>query len=106
MAAPSLKPPKAVADEAAKGLKLREQHKRGGTNVGVERAKQLSERRELTPEIVKKMRSYFARHEVDKTAPKFDDEADPSAGRIAWMLWGGDPGRDWAEKTMKAIDAA
>lgn len=104
MADSGFKPTKAVADEAAKGLKLREAHGRGGTRVGLERARQLSERRELSPGIVKKMRAYFARHAVDKDAPGFDDAKNPSAGRIAWLLWGGDAGRDWAEKTMARIE--
>ena len=104
MAAAGSKPTKAVADEAAKGLKLRERHGRGGTKVGLERGRQLSERRELSAEIVKKMRAYFARHAVDKDAPKFNDPENPSAGKIAWLLWGGDAGRDWAEKTMNQIE--
>lgn len=99
-----LKPTKAVADQAAKGLKLREEFGRGGTEVGLERGRQLAERRELSPEIVRKMRAYFARHAIDKKAPMFGDRDKPSAGYIAWLLWGGDAGRDWAEKTMKALE--
>ncbi len=106
MATVSLKPTKAVAEQAAKGLKLREEHGRGGTQVGLDRARQLSERQELTPAIVKKMRAYFARHAVDKDAPKFGDPKNPSAGYIAWLLWGGEPGRTWAEKTMDRLEKA
>jgi hypothetical protein len=44
------------------------------------------------------MVSYFARHEVDKDAQGFrpGEPGYPSAGRIAWALWGGDAGRSWA----------
>ena len=44
------------------------------------------------------MNSYFARHEVDKQAEGWNqgEEGFASAGRIAWQLWGGDAGRDWA----------
>lgn len=104
MADLDLVPTKAVADAAAKGLKLREEHGRGGTHVGVARARQLSERRTLTPDVVKKMRAYFARHAVDKNAPKFTDRTDPSAGYIAWLLWGGDAGKAWSERMMKKLD--
>lgn len=100
-----LVPPKAVADAAAKGLKLRAEHKRGGTQVGVKRARQLSARERLSPADVKKMHAYFARHEVDRSAPKFDDADEPSAGKIAWLLWGGDPGRTWADRMAKKLDA-
>ncbi|MDR4305697.1 hypothetical protein IHQ68_03545 [Chelatococcus sambhunathii] len=106
MAEIDLKPTKKVAEQAAKGLKLREKHGRGGTEVGLERARQLSERRELTPDIVKKMRAYFARHAVDKDAPRFGDAEQPSAGYIAWWLWGGDPGQAWVERTMKRLEKA
>jgi hypothetical protein len=43
------------------------------------------------------MVSYFARHEVDKRSPNFGNEDNPSAGYIAWLLWGGDEGRLWAQ---------
>jgi hypothetical protein len=44
------------------------------------------------------MVSYFARHEIDKEAEGFrpGENGYPSAGRIAWALWGGDAGRTWA----------
>ena len=106
MADIDLTPTKAIADEAAKGLKLREKHGRGGTQVGLNRGKQLAERRELTPEIVKKMRAYFARHKVDKRGKNFGDEENPSAGYIAWLLWGGDAGKAWSEKTMEKLEKA
>ena len=45
------------------------------------------------------MSAYFARHEVDKASKSHEwgDEANPSAGYIAWLLWGGEPGRRWAD---------
>jgi hypothetical protein len=104
MAEVDLTPTKAVADEAAKGLKLREKHGRGGTKVGLARGRQLAERRALDEATVKKMRAYFARHKVDKRSDKFGDADDPSAGYIAWLLWGGDAGKAWAEKTMERLE--
>jgi HK97 family phage prohead protease len=52
------------------------------------------------------MRSYFARHEVDKQGQGWspDESGYPSAGRIAWALWGGDPGRTWANNLLEKID--
>jgi HK97 family phage prohead protease len=54
------------------------------------------------------MASYFARHEVDKKGQGWSPGEDgfPSAGRIAWALWGGDPGQAWANKLTKQIEAA
>jgi ATP-dependent Clp endopeptidase proteolytic subunit ClpP len=52
------------------------------------------------------MVSYFARHEVDKQADGFSPGEDgyPSAGRIAWALWGGDPGASWARSKYKQLN--
>lgn len=91
------KPPQTVARAAAKGLELRREFGRGGTDVGVARARDLSNGKNISWDTVKRMVSYFARHEVDKQGANWGNESNPSAGYIAWMLWGGDPGRRWAE---------
>ena len=98
-------PPKAVADAAEKGLDLRAKFKRGGTDVGVARARDLKNRKSLSADTVKRMASYFARHKVDKRAKNFGDDDKPSAGYVAWLLRGGEAGKDWAEKEQKALDA-
>ena len=100
------KPPQGVADAAELGLSLRREHGRGGTLVGVARARDLSNRTPVTPDTIKRMVSFFARHEVDLKAPSNSDRSDPGypgAGRIAWLLWGGDPGRRWAEKIARQM---
>ncbi|MFN3225073.1 MAG: hypothetical protein ACE360_02340 [Hyphomicrobiales bacterium] len=93
----SVKPPKNVAEAAEKGLELRSKFNRGGTDVGVARARDLKNQRPCSDETIDRMVSYFARHEVDKEADDFGDDDNPSAGYIAWLLWGGDAGRAWAE---------
>ena len=104
------KPTEAVANAAKRGLRLRKEFKRGGTRVGVTRANQLARRDELSTDTVKRMKAYFDRHAVDMEAPKNKDpDADgyPGAGLIAWLLWGGNPGRAWANRIvdrMKTID--
>jgi hypothetical protein len=93
-----------MAIEAELGLKWREQYNRGGTEVGVARARDISNKRNLSLDTVKRMNSYFARHEVDKEATGWNDgeKGFPTAGRIAWQLWGGDAGRDWAARIIKS----
>jgi len=104
------KPTVAVANAAKRGLRLRKEFKRGGTRVGVTRANQLARRDELSTDTVKRMKAYFDRHAVDMEAPKNKDPdaaGYPGAGLIAWLLWGGNPGRAWANrivKRMKTID--
>lgn len=97
-------PPLAVARQAEHGLALRERHKRGGTAVGVARARDLKNRKTIGPSTVKRMQAYFARHEIDKKSEHFADDKNPSAGYIAWLLWGGDPGHKWATLIGRAMD--
>lgn len=91
-------PTEAMAREATRGLEWRDEFNRGGTEIGVARARDIKNRRNLSLDTVKRMKSYFARHEVDKQGQGWSPGEDgyPSAGRIAWALWGGDPGKSWA----------
>ena len=98
-------PSAAVAAQAEKGLALREKFGRGGTMVGVARARDLKNRKALSDATIKRMVSYFARHEVDKRARDWGDDESPSAGYVAWLLWGGEPGREWAQARKARIDA-
>ena len=101
-----LTPTAEMAEEAQRGLDFREEYGRGGTQVGVARARQLVNRQELSPRTVRRMVSFFARHEVDKEAEGFRPGEDgyPSAGKIANLLWGGDPGQAWANRKDRALD--
>lgn len=98
-------PTQSMAEEAQRGLDWREEYGRGGTEVGVARARDISNRVNLSDDTIGRMVSFFARHEVDKEAQGFRQGEDgyPSAGRIAWALWGGDPGKSWAEKEFAMI---
>ncbi|MGA0112601.1 MAG: head maturation protease, ClpP-related [Chthoniobacterales bacterium] len=95
-----------MAREAERGLAWREEYNRGGTEVGVARARDIKNRKNLSPDTVRRMKSYFARHEVDKKGEGFSpgEEGYPSAGRIAWALWGGDPGQSWANRKSDELD--
>ena len=92
-------PTAAMKSEAQRGLDWRSEFGRGGTEIGIARARDISNGKQLPLETVNRMVSFFARHEVDKQAEGFSPGEDgyPSNGRIAWALWGGDPGRSWAE---------
>jgi ATP-dependent protease ClpP protease subunit len=104
--AESYKPPKGVQEEAAKGLEWRREYNRGGTETGVARARDLSNGKNISKDTIGRMNSYFARHEVDKQGEGWSPGEDgfPSAGRIAWALWGGDPGKSWAADVAKGFD--
>lgn len=100
------KPTQAMATAAARGLELRRKHGRGGTPVGWARARDIARRANLSDRTILKMHSYFARHAVDAGAPGWRDAENPSAGWIAWLLWGGDTGRTWARVRRDRIMAA
>ena len=104
----STKPTNGMISEAKRGLEWREEYGRGGTEVGVARARDIINGKNLSFDTVKRMRSFFARHEVDKKGKGFSqgEEGYPSAGRIAWALWGGDAGKSFAEKVVKSMEAA
>lgn len=101
-----LTPTAEMAAEAERALAWREEHGRGGTAVGVARARDLKNRRPISEQVLRRMSSYFARHAVDKSATGFKSGEDgfPSAGRISWGLWGGDAGADWVARKIEEID--
>jgi len=91
-----------MVEEANRGLEWRKEFGRGGTSVGIARARDISNGKSLPLATVKRMKSFFARHEVDKKAEGFrpGEKGYPSNGRIAWALWGGDAGKSWSEKIV------
>lgn len=100
------KPTDAMATEAQRALDWRKEGHRGGTAVGLARARQLVNKQELSPKTVKRMFSFFSRHEVDKQAEGFSpgEEGYPSPGRVAWGLWGGDAGFSWARARVQQME--
>ena len=99
----SYKPTDAMVKEAERGLAWRREYGRGGTEVGLARARDISNRKGLPLDTVKRMKAYFDRHEVDKQGKGWSPGEDgyPSNGRIAWALWGGDPGWTWARNIIE-----
>lgn len=89
-------PPQAVRSAARRGLELRAKQlpsNRAGTAVGIARARQLANGDKVSFATIKRMVSYFARHAVDA---KGEGWGRNSKGWQAWLLWGGYPGRRWA----------
>jgi cation transport regulator ChaB len=96
-------PPKAVQDNARRALAVREEKpasQRGMTPVGIARARDLSNGKALSLDTVQRMKAYFDRHEVDKKGATWSEQG---KGWQAWMGWGGDEGRAWAEKVIASV---
>jgi phage portal protein BeeE len=101
----NLTPTNGMREEAQRGLDWRAEHGRGGTEVAVARARSILNG-DLSADTVKVMVGWFARHEVDKQGEGWSPGEDgyPSAGRIAWALWGGDAGQAWANDKAAQIE--
>jgi hypothetical protein len=85
---------------ARRALKWKEEGKAkgAGTPVGWGRATDIAAGRSMSLSVVKRMFSFFSRHEVNKKAKGFNagEEGYPSNGRIMWDAWGGDAGFSWS----------
>ena len=101
------KPTKGMVAAAKAGLEMRRKHGRGGTEVGIARARDIVNGRNLSESTVKRMYSFFSRHEVDKKAEGFNpgEKSYPSNGRIAWNLWGSDAGFAWSRAIVERLKA-
>ena len=103
----NLLPPKQASLNAKLGLELRKKYHRGGLSIedankkgidsGITRAIQLSSGKPLTPVIIKKM-ARFNRHRKNFRPEIKLPDGGPTAGTIAWLLWGGNEGINWALK--------
>lgn len=94
----SYSPPAGARAAARKAIKFKEDGKANGagTAVGWTRAGQLARGESLSLSTVKRMYSYFSRHEVDKKGKDWANQANPSNGYIMWLAWGGDAGYSWS----------
>lgn len=90
------KVPLRVKQSAIIGLLARSAYGRGGTSVGIGRAKQLIHKKEVSLATIVKMHRFFSRHQKNKNTP-----FEKGNGKIAWLLWGGDPARRWVKNILK-----
>ena len=97
--------PGAVRDAARKGLKLYDQGRGGDglTSQTVREARTIAGRQDVSPDKLRRMRAWFARHESDKK-PGWDKPGKETPGYVAWLLWGGDAGRRWAEQMVADME--
>lgn len=103
MAKEGYKPTSGMQSAARRAIKIKEQGKAkgAGTAVGWTRAGQLARGETLSLSTVKRMYSFFSRHEVDKKGKDWDNAENPSNGKIMWLAWGGDAGFSWSRKIVE-----
>jgi len=98
-------PPQGARDAAKRALEVRSEKpssQRGMTSVGIARARDLIAGKALSPDTIRRMHSFFSRHEVDKKGAGWDDQG---KGWQAWNGWGGDAGFSWVKKLIKQMDS-
>ncbi len=95
---PTYKPTQGMKTNAARALRWKKEGKAtgAGTPIGWGRATDIVAGREMSLSVVKRMYSFFSRHEVDKKGKDFYNTDNPSNGRIMWDAWGGDAGFTWS----------
>ena len=100
------KPTDGMVTAAKRALEWRREYGRGGTDVGVARARNIANRDNLSDETVKRMYSFFSRHENNKAKHYSAKEPDggPTAWRIAWDLWGGNAGYSFSKRIAERLE--
>lgn len=98
-------PPESVKAKFRQGLKLYEQGRGGGGLVSatISWARKLAGGQNISPEKARKMSAWHARHAVDKR-PGWSTPGKETPGYVANLLWGGEPGRAWADRLVRAME--
>ena len=98
--ADTYKPTQTMAAAARRGLKLRMESSpsnRGGTAVGMARARQFANRTDVSLDIVKRTFSFLSR------AKTYYRPGENTPGTQAYLLWGGPAGLVWARNILQGI---
>lgn len=113
--ADSYTPPQAVRNAARRGLELRKEWGRGGLSnaeasdqgigSGVQRATNLANGDAVSLDTIQRMANFFSRHEKNYRPGEKENDGGPTAGTIAYLLWGGEPGRTWATRILREQDS-
>jgi len=113
--ADSFVPPQPVRSAARRGLDLRKKWGRGGLSnaeasdqgigSGVQRATNLANGDAIGLDTIQRMANFFSRHQKNYRPDQRESDGGPTAGTIAWYLWGGNAGRDWANRILREQDS-
>jgi hypothetical protein len=98
--------PQAATNNAKRALAWREKYGdevKGGTIVGWTRANQLANREPLSYSTIARMAA-FARHRTNSNVdPKYASTPWKDRGYVAWLIWGGTSGVNWAIRKAQSI---
>lgn len=97
--------PEGAVKNAKKAIRWKKEHGdevKAGTKVGWQRAHQLSKREKISKSTIKRMKSFFDRHDGNqKIDSKYKSEPWKDNGYVSWLLWGGDESYSWSKKMVR-----
>ncbi len=95
------RPTEEMAAAARRGLRMREQSSpsnRGGTAVGLARARQFANRELVSLDIVRRTYSFLSR------AQTYYEPGRNTPGTQAYLLWGGPAALIWARRILNELN--
>lgn len=99
--------PSSATNNAKKVIGWRDKYGRdevkGGTVVGWQRANQLAKKENLSLSTVKRMAQFNRHRKNSEVDPKFKSTPWKDRGYVAWLLWGGTSGVDWAIRKVNSV---
>ena len=99
--------PQSATNNAKRMIEWREKYGRdvvtAGTDIGWKRASQLANRENISLDVVKRMAQFNRHRENAKIDPKLKDTPWKDNGYVAWNLWGGTAGVDWAIREVNKL---
>jgi ATP-dependent protease ClpP protease subunit len=99
--------PESASNNARKALDWIEEYGRdiveAGTEVGLARARQLANKEPISDDTVKRMASFNRHKQNSEVATEFKDEPWKDKGYVAWLMWGGTSGVNWAIEKSNTI---
>ena len=94
--------PAAASKNAQQASDWNDEHGRdevtAGLRVGWARANQLAKKEPLSVDTIKRMAAFNRHRKNSKIGAGLKDTPWKDNGYVAWLLWGGDEGVDWAIK--------
>ena len=99
--------PSSATNNAKKVIAWRDKYGRdkvkGGTVVGWQRANQLAKKENLSLSTVKRMAQFNRHRKNSEVDPKYKSTPWLDRGYVAWLLWGGTSGVDWAIRKVNSV---
>lgn len=98
--------PTSASNNAQKALEWRAKYPneiKGGTQIGWTRANQLANRRPISEETIARMASFTRHRENAEVSADKKDKPWTDAGYVAWLIWGGTSGVNWATDKLERI---